>query len=442
MPTEAARDDFPCGELCQPQFWAAKQGTSPTEPVTVFFVNKRRADVAGRQQIVSLRTGVVFRRPRNPSREFPPEMTTAAGLRPVLLYVSQNGPECDERIRWPDSSAAGKSAATCMFPPNHLFRRSATMIMTTPDLVELPALRPRQLETEVTAFRHRLTETGLFTDEALIRFIDTHPREYCNVSVMGKRVDRYEWAEADTSGLSGAELLQAVKNGRMWVNIRRLERYQPEFWQTVEKLYAELERNCSGFITSKHSGNLIISSPTAFVYYHLDVPQNILWHLRGRKRVWVYPLEERFIRSEVLEETVAGRRVEDLPYEKHYDEGAMIFDMEPGDVVTWPQNSPHRVENLEGMNVSLSTEHYTARQLRYVRVCRANQLLKRALKLPCRSHHTEGLGYTLKSSLFLGFRAVQKVVSGKETDYEYPMAYRVDPQAPDGVVALETATEQ
>jgi len=315
------------------------------------------------------------------------------------------------------------------------------MIARSPSLVQLPELRSGQPENEVTAFHHRLQETGLFSDDNLIRIIDTHPREFCNVSTMGTDTRRYEWGEGDTTGLDGAKLLQAVKNGRLWLNIRRLERYQPEVWSVVEQLYAELQQRVPGFVTSKRSGNLLVSSPTAFVYYHLDVPQNILWHIRGRKRVWVYPVEAPYINREILEATVAGERVEDLPYHEEFDAAAQVFDMRPGDVVMWPQNSPHRVENADSLNVSLSTEHYTRGQLRHVRVCRANRLL-RTLKLPCRSMETRNLSYMLKSSLFLGVRAMQKILHRRKCGYEYPMTFRVDLTAPNCIGTLDSTTAQ
>lgn len=124
-----------------------------------------------------------------------------------------------------------------------------------------------------------------------------------------------------------------------------------------------------------------------------------------------------------------------------FDECAQVFDLEPGDVVTWPQNAPHRVENSDDLNISLSTEHYTARQIRHVRVCKANRLLRRTVGLPCRSLKTEGLAYTLKSAAYLGFRSVQKLFGGDEVSYDYPVTFRVDPNAPDGVQMLENAAK-
>ncbi|MCH8829996.1 MAG: cupin-like domain-containing protein [Planctomycetes bacterium] len=313
------------------------------------------------------------------------------------------------------------------------------MIMRSPELVELPDARPRQLEEEVTKFQHRLADSGLFSDENLIRIMDDHPRDYCNVSRMGIDNSTYEWGEGDTTGLTGADLLEAVRKGRLWINVRRLMWYQPELRSLVERLYAELEQKCPQFHTSKHSANLLISSPNALVYYHLDVPQNILWHIRGRKRVWVYPLDERTISRDLLVRTVAGERIEDLPYNAGMDEFAQVFDLQPGDVVTWPQNFPHRVENENELNVSLSTEHYTPRQLRHVRVCRANCLLRKTVGYRSRSLKTDGFGYAVKSSLLLGTRVIQRLWGRGDVSYDYPMTFRVNPNAPDGVEPLENA---
>ena len=66
------------------------------------------------------------------------------------------------------------------------------------------------------------------------------------------------------------------------------------------------------------------------------------------------------------------------------------------DVVIWPQNGPHRVENSDDLNISLSTEHYTAAQLRCIRVHQANSLIRTATGLGSRSVQTEGLAYSAK----------------------------------------------
>ena len=45
-----------------------------------------------------------------------------------------------------------------------------------------------------------------------------------------------------------------------------------------------------------------------------------------------------------------------LAYDESWDETGKYYDMDPGDVLSWPMNAPHRVDNLEGLNVSLTSE--------------------------------------------------------------------------------------
>lgn len=311
-------------------------------------------------------------------------------------------------------------------------------MLESAQLVQLDA-RPRQLEEAVTSFRHRMADSGLFTDEHVIRILDEHPREFLAVSRMGTDSATYEWSEGDTAGLGGQELLAAVRKGRLWLNVRKVTRFHPALSALVERLYSELEQTCPQFRTSRHSANLLISSPNALVYYHLDLPQNILWQLRGHKRVWVYPIEPRTVSSDVLESTLANERFEDLPYDPETDGLAQVFDLESGDVVTWPQNCPHRVENADDLNISLSTEHYTAGQLRRIRVAQANSVIRKATGLDSRSVKTDGLGYSAKYAVLLASRLSQRWLRRRQDHnlYEYPRTFRLNPTAADAVEPLE-----
>jgi hypothetical protein len=56
-----------------------------------------------------------------------------------------------------------------------------------------------------------------------------------------------------------------------------MQRFHPEFRILVNALYDELEANCPGFRALRRSANLLVSSPSAMVYYHADAPLNMLW---------------------------------------------------------------------------------------------------------------------------------------------------------------------
>ena len=116
-------------------------------------------------------------------------------------------------------------------------------------------------------------------------------------------------------------------------------------------------RRASGSIPK--SVGLLISSPNAKVHYHADVPGQSLWQLRGEKRVFVYPDRAPFLRDGDIENVVRGVTEEEIHYEPWYDAHAQGIDLMPGEMMHWPLNAPHRVDNLDCMNVSITTEHWT-----------------------------------------------------------------------------------
>jgi Cupin-like domain len=131
---------------------------------------------------------------------------------------------------------------------------------------------------------------------------------------------------------------------------------------------------------------LLVSSPQAIVYYHVDAGPNLLWHIRGRKRLWVYPANNRvFVPRELMEDISASVRTENLPYTPEFDQAALVYDLEPGQVVAWPQNSPHRIQNLDTVNVSLNTEFATKQTDRRVLVNIANRFFSRRCHLRAES---------------------------------------------------------
>jgi hypothetical protein len=294
------------------------------------------------------------------------------------------------------------------------------------------------LEKEVLLARHRLHESGLFDDENLIRMLDRHPLCDLGINTMGETASRFEWREGDRNGVPSDVLLELVERGRLWINLRNVMKHHPDCRDAVNAMYDELEARSPGFKAEQRSANLLLSSPGALVHYHLDVPVNMLWHIRGVKRVWVYPLNSRFVSQENLEGICAGALVEDLPYDPSFDAAAEVFDVQPGQLLTWPQNTPHRVTNLEGMNVSLSTEHKSARALRQVNVHLANRFLRGTCGLPCRSMSVDGPSAHAKQLLIRLIRRYDKLRGAPVAmGNKYPVTFKLDPDAPLGFTLLD-----
>lgn len=296
------------------------------------------------------------------------------------------------------------------------------------------------LEQGILVAQHALADFNLFTDEGLAKILDAHPDSALTLSTMGQDTNTFEWRDGDRNGVAGEQLLQMVKDGHLWINCRQILRYQPELAKLVNELYNELEQNNPSFRAENRSANLLISSPTAIVHYHVDMPVNMLWHIRGRKRVWVYPpLDPRFASLPVIEKVCAGVWSEDVPYQSEWDRYAMVFDAEPGQLITWPQLTPHRVSNLSGLNVSLSTEHKNPRARRRLNVYQANHLLRNRCGCSPTDASPDGIVAHAKQTLARVARYASKALNRKPTQFVYPKSFVLDPTAPCGYRLLDTS---
>lgn len=289
---------------------------------------------------------------------------------------------------------------------------------------------------QIVQLEHNLHERNLFTDEKLARLIEILPRETYHVNTMDKSAhDPSSWREGEIGHLSGEEVLQAIKNGEIWINIRKIENLNGEFKDLLDQIFSEIQGHVPDMKTYKETANILISSPKIQVYYHCDVPGQSLWQLRGRKRVYVYPNTAPFLTQEYMENIVLGEADEqDMPYESWYDDYATIVDLEPGQMVHWPINGPHRVANHDCINVSLTTSHWSDELRNSYANHYANGLLRRAFGLKHLSRATDGPFFFGKLALA---GIVKKLGLHKSKELKYQIDFRIDPTAPKGFSAIE-----
>lgn len=232
--------------------------------------------------------------------------------------------------------------------------------MTEPMIPAWTATQAADFRRRPMRFQHRLMDTGLFEDEALARLMDAYPAELYDINLFDFEDGEAMRLRTGTRGkASGAEVLAAIKEGRIWVQLRRVTSNVPAFREAADRLYADLTQYDPRFRTLEVNAQLLLSAPGAKVPYHVDAPGVILFHLRGRKRIWLYPPEAAYLPREAMEDIVMQQKTEDLPYRRAMDEAAVAIDLNPGEAAAWPLHAPHRVENLEGFNVSLTTDYQT-----------------------------------------------------------------------------------
>ncbi|MEP3653926.1 MAG: hypothetical protein ABJO36_03435 [Litorimonas sp.] len=213
---------------------------------------------------------------------------------------------------------------------------------------------------KIMNFGHNLGGTGLFTDEALISLLERHPSDQMDVCTMGAPdhpMYPNKFRTGDFRNVPGKTLLEAAKAGRVWINLRQAMNVHEDYRKVLDQMYGELAKN-TGNRAFNPRGGILISSPVARVPYHFDKTQTILWHVRGQKRIYLYPLTQKFISDEAYESVISNALEDDLPYDKSFDAEAEIIDLAEGMALTWPLNAPHRVDN-QSFCVSVTTEYST-----------------------------------------------------------------------------------
>lgn len=207
---------------------------------------------------------------------------------------------------------------------------------------------------------HDLIQKGWGTDEHLAEVLDRYPADLFDINLYDYDDQGQVSLRTGARGrLSGEDLLEAIKQGRLWVNLRGVDDVLPEFWADAMGEFAKIQATYPGMRAVTNAGQLILSSPAARVPYHFDAAGVVLFHLRGRKRIFVYPGDETHLPERSMEQVVARQTTEELPYTRAFETDATVIDLNPGEALTWPLYAPHRVENLDRFCVSLSMDFQT-----------------------------------------------------------------------------------
>ncbi|MEM8687721.1 MAG: cupin-like domain-containing protein [Pseudomonadota bacterium] len=282
--------------------------------------------------------------------------------------------------------------------------------------------------------RHDFADSGLFSDEKLAELIDRYPREYYMITTTTQSTGGLEWHNGDLNGASGAFVLQAVREGRLWLCLRRLDLVAPEYEALVNGAFDDIEARNPNCASRRRTSSLLISSPGARVLYHADIPMVALWHVRGRKRFWLYDAENpEHLPDQVLEGVVLRESEEEIAYDPAWDAEARVIDLAPGDAVSWPQNAPHRVDNLDGLNVSITTDYFTPAAERKYGVYYANGLMRRLLGVEPRSTATRG---PLALAKCVAALALKKLRIHRVQERDMLQSFLLDPHRPGDTVHL------
>jgi len=281
---------------------------------------------------------------------------------------------------------------------------------------------------------HNLHQSPLFSRKALADLIEAYPRQHYNLVQTGPRESRRVWREGDFGNLRGEQIIDAIEAGTLWLNLRNVTTVDARYREVVNQLFREIDGHVPGFGAPQHTAGILISSPRAQVYYHADLPGQGLIQILGRKRVYLYPTTPPFLTAEQLEDIALFGIEVDMPYAEWYDRHATVYDFQPGQMLHWPLNAPHRVENLNTVNISM-TISYTDEQIRRLQmVSFTNGLLRHKFGYRARSRATSGPS-------FLAKRVLQRALRNsswlrRERAVRQSVDFKLDDKKPGSIVDL------
>lgn len=288
---------------------------------------------------------------------------------------------------------------------------------------------------KIFTFQHKLEQTNLFSDEALIALLDNHPHDLLDVRTLSNGGDpRFpmQLRSGDFRDCSGADLLAAAKAGWIWINMRDAMKIYPRYKKVMKSMYKSLAKK-TGVTIHNEKGGILITSPVARTPFHFDKTETILWHVRGQKRVFVYPQEQDFIADETFEQTLLAPITDDLPFESEFEDKAVIYDLKEGEAITWPLNSPHRVEN-NSFCVSVTTEYSTYESSMKNGAMVTNGVLRSVFGRSSLYHQQTLLNRYVRS---LFGRIVRKLGLVGRIDNIDMISFRLDPSVPSFIVDIE-----
>lgn len=290
-----------------------------------------------------------------------------------------------------------------------------------------------KFQSDIMSVDHKLEGTGLFTDEALISLLDKHPAEKLDVCTMGEH-ELYpnQFRTGDFRGCDGKFLLEAVKAGKLWINVREAMNIHPEYKKVLGRMYGGLAEK-TGHKEHNARGGILISSPVAKVPYHTDRTHTVLWHVRGTKKVFIYPMTQAFMSDASYESVATNSIMDDIPYAADFDKEATILKLTGGEMAAWKLNQPHKVVN-ETFCVSVATEYSTRKSAFKNSAMYAQSVLRSKFgSKPVWDDTSKG---TQMFRSLMG-KALQKTGVCKTVENDDFVTFKVDPSAPGYVLDIE-----
>jgi hypothetical protein len=201
----------------------------------------------------------------------------------------------------------------------------------------------------------------------------------------------------------------------------------PTYRKVFDQLMGEFGK-ATGMRVLNADAAVLISAANMGIFFHVDPAETMLWHIRGTKTILVYPPKEETVTEQALEAILLKETLSDLPWRPEMEREAVAVTLTPGQAVSWPIHSPHRVLNGNDLNVSISIEYTTPRSMLGNGVFYTNGVLRRRAGLNLKSR---GAPAVLKPAYWAAAKALKTFSPPKNTvERSHERQFDVDLSAP------------
>ncbi len=287
---------------------------------------------------------------------------------------------------------------------------------------------------------HDYERLDLFSDDALLELLSNHPRRRIQCFTMGTDPEKpEEWKAVCIRGSNAETLLEAVRYGRIWLNITSPERYDNRYEALIRDMYANVADMCPTIAEPRmHYNTLVLAAPGTQFYYTVHPENNMVWNMRGHQTISSLPaMDFRFLSQELLEEIFAHEASGAIPYRNAFEQHAEHVEVGPGECAWWPQSAPTRMQ-YHDFCVSLFTSFYCPMRNRRDLVQLANRYILRPLGVDERNIQESGIGSELKQLLFRLMRKCRAPRKAYDFTDSYITNLRLDSSADNYVGRLDT----
>lgn len=219
-------------------------------------------------------------------------------------------------------------------------------------LIKLKGGNKQQYGQSIQKMDHNIQQTGLFTDNNLIRAIDMHPPELMDIHT----VKTHQLCERGNA--SSFELLEAVKRGILRITLREMHTLTTPHGRLIKHMHKAFARHM-GLMTFNRTGDLFIAPQQAELPYRFNLDDTAVWNLRGRQRIYIYPDKAPYIHMKDIQAAARFNRATAIAYHPGFEANRIAIDVDPGELIFWPHLTPYRVEDLEGLSAGLLLKNVT-----------------------------------------------------------------------------------